>query len=117
MSPGIQVVGGHDLAVAQTLVNEVHQEYPDVDLLADIPKNPIRIHKLLMPHEETGAIDLMLVSRAGTRRPVVRSSQIFSTIPKTFRQIRIFGDVDSKSIRREMWQFAAAKWAELGGTV
>ena len=115
--PGIQVVGGHDLSVALNLVKALQQKYSAVDFLADIPKKPIRIHKLLMPDEETGAVDLMLVSRAGTRKPVVRSSQIFSKIPKTFRQIRIFGDVDSKSTRQEMWQFAAAKWAELGGTV
>jgi len=116
--PGIHVVGGHDLTVAQKVLSAVKAKYSDVDFFADIPTKPIRIHKLLMPtDEESGGVDMMLVSASGDRRPIVRSSQVFSTLPKSFRQIRVFGNVESKSARREMWRFAADRWVAEGGTV
>jgi HD superfamily phosphohydrolase len=116
--PGIHIVGGHDLTLVPKVLKDLQDTYDGTDFFVDAPKKPIRIHKLLMPNEEADAgVDMMLVSAAGDRKPIVRASQIFSTIPKSFRQIRIFGDVDSKGKRKEMSQFAAAKWAAYGGTV
>jgi HD superfamily phosphohydrolase len=113
--PGIHVVAGHDLTCAPKVLKAVQDKYSDNDFFAVIPKKPVRIHKLLMPSEENG-VDLMLVSGPGARRPVVRSSQIFSTLPNAFRPIRLFGNVESKATRKEMWQFAAAQWEKHGGT-
>jgi len=118
-APGIHVVGGHDLAAAAKVFDAVEAKYPDFEFLLDVPKKPVRVHKLLMPDEESGAggVDLMLVSSAGERRPIARSSQILSRIPKTFRPMFIFGNVESKGLRKEIWQYAAAQWNVAGGTV
>lgn len=117
-APGIRVVGGHDLKVAAKVFDAVQARYDDVEFLLDAPKKPVRIHKLLMPSDETGAggVDLLLVSTTGERRPVATSSQILSTIPKTFRPIAIFGNVESRNLRKEIWQYAAAEWIAAGGT-
>jgi uncharacterized protein len=115
--PGIHVVGGHDLAIVPVLMTELRMKFDTVDFLEDVPKKPITIHKLLMPNEEAGSgVDLMILSGWGDRKPAVRSSQIFSTIPKSFRQIRIFGNVESATDRREISSFASTRWAVHGGT-
>jgi len=118
-APGIHVVGGHDLTAAAKVFDAVEARYDGVEFLLDVPKKPVRIHKLLMPNEEIGAggADLMLVSSVGERRPIARSSQILSTIPKTFRPMIIFGNVESRSLRKEIWHYAAAQWHAAGGTV
>lgn len=91
--------------------------FPSDDLLLDIPPKPIGIHKLMLPSDadDTG-VDMMLLSSEGGRRPVVRSSQIFSTLPKAFRPIRIFADVESGGQREEMRAYAEARWIQQGGT-
>jgi uncharacterized protein len=118
-APGIHVVGGHDLKAAARVFEAVKTKYSDFEFLLDAPKKPVRIHKLLMPNDEmeAGGVDLMLVSSTGPRRPVSRSSQILSTIPKTFRPMFIFGNVESKSMRKEIGEYAAQEWNAAGGTL
>lgn len=118
-APGIHVVGGHDLSVAAKVFEAVKAKYSDYEFLLDLPAKPVKTHKLLMPSEEpdSGGVDLLLVSATGENRPVARTSQILSRIPKTFRPINIFGNVEPKPLRKEIALFAAAQWSAAGGTV
>lgn len=114
--PGMHVVGGHDLSAAHGVAAALREKFSDMDLLVDIPTKAITIHKLLLANDNEGAgVDMMLVSDRHGRKPIARSSQVFSTLPRTFRPIRIFADV-AASTRDEMRTFAEMKWIQLGGT-
>lgn len=114
--PSIRTGAGHELRIAKTVFTAVKEHYGGVDFVEDISSKPISIHKLLTAQDEIGT-DLMLVANTGELSAIANASQVFSTLPKSFRQIRLFADVEDKAKRKEIANFARTKWIAEGGNV
>jgi hypothetical protein len=88
--------------VAKKVFETIKSEFPDVDFLADLPDEPVSIHKIARDDErEVKLIDFPLIEN-GRKTSLGERSQILKTLPLSFRVGYIFADVDDKAKRSEI---------------
>jgi HD superfamily phosphohydrolase len=94
--------GPSAVRVAKKVFETIKSEFPDVDFLADLPDEPVSIHKIARDDErEVKLIDFPLIEN-GRKTSLGERSQILKTLPLSFRVGYIFADVDDKAKRSEI---------------
>jgi HD superfamily phosphohydrolase len=95
----------------------LQERFPGIDIVKDIPKGPI--HRTLLPDDmdEGDYVSMKLMQSGDVGCEVGEMSQVLGNVPREFRCVRIYADVDQKDreLRDDLADFAKRKWSELGG--
>jgi HD superfamily phosphohydrolase len=103
-----------DLKHSGSLLEDLKQEFPEVEFVPDVARSSI--HKLLLPEdtESVGLIALPLIERGGDRSYLGQKSHILRRVPRTFQVARIFADV-RRDEEEQITSFALDRFRKLGG--
>ncbi|MFN9917160.1 MAG: hypothetical protein ACK53L_31515, partial [Pirellulaceae bacterium] len=94
--------GPSAVRVAKRVFEQIKSDFEDVDFVADLPDEPISIHKIARDDDrEAKLIDFPLIEN-GRKASLGERSQILKSLPLTFRVGYIFADVDGQGRRDEI---------------
>ena len=94
--------GPSAVRVAKKVFERIKSDFEDVDFVADLPDEPISIHKIARDDDrEAKLIDFPLIEN-GRKASLGERSQILKSLPLTFRVGYIFADVNDQGRRDEI---------------
>ena len=99
-----------ELKKTKAAFDKIKIEYPEVDFRLD--EAEVGIHKLLLPDDmdQAGYVQFHVIDSDGSSELLSRRSAILKKIPRRFRVVRIFADLDREQI--ELKRTIAAKCKE-----
>ncbi len=94
--------GPKAVKVAKRVASTLREEYPDVDVVEDLPDKPISIHKFARDDEmEDQSIDFPLLDQ-GRQSSLGERSQLVKVLPRSFRIGYLFADVSEPGLRNSI---------------